>query len=457
LDFLDEDDERPKQPQDPSASPPDDEPASPPDETSILPPDETALPPDFAPDDAFADDEPFGPGDEPFAQDDDSFGTEGEPFSPREDSFDSGDEPPFLEGEGAERGPEEAMGRPPVPERRRREPRRQPRQQIVVRRLIAVGVGILLLLLFGLGLKACFNARNKSAMRDYVNRSVSSLISDSQQTSEQFFKTLNDPQGLTPLDYENEIKSDRGAADALVQRAEKVDAPGDMKRAQQALELTLELRRDGLQTISDAVPTALAREGRTKAIEEIAGAMRSFLASDVIYARIAKPSMEAALSKRGVDGVNTPDSQFLPKAPDWLDVVTVSTAMSKVAGSATTATPGTHGLGLVGTTIGNTALQEGTPARVPVTGTPELDIQVQNQGSVEEADVAVSVTIAGAESSTLEGKVPRLGPQETQTVKIPITPSPPNGSQVTITVEVQPVPGETFQDNNRAEYTVTFG
>jgi hypothetical protein len=360
--------------------------------------------------------------------------------------------------------PVEERDIPPLPRvRQRRRPRRPVHQQILIRRLIAVGAGLLLLLVFGLGLKACFDARGRAAMKDYVSRDVASLLSDSQQTSQQFFKTLDDPKSLTPLDYENEIKSDRGAADALVTRAGHIDTPGDMKRAQRALELTLELRRDALQTISDNVSTALAREGRAKAISAIAGAMRSFLASDVVYARIARPAMGAALAKHGIDDVRVPESAFLPASPNWLDTATISVALSKVSGSTATAAPGTHGLGLLSATLAGTPLtagvggQPGATTQIGSTGTPELDVEVQNQGSVEETDVQVTVSISGGAAGTsLESKIARIGPSETQTVKIPITPRPPRGARVTLEVEVQPVAGEQVQDNNRASYSVIF-
>jgi hypothetical protein len=47
-----------------------------------------------------------------------------------------------------------------------------------------------------------------------------------------------------------------------------------------------------------------------------------------------------------------------------------------------------------------------------------------------------------------------IGPGETQTVKIPLTPAPKG--QATLDVEVKPVPGEQVSSNNKASYTVTF-
>ncbi|MDX6652131.1 MAG: hypothetical protein QOJ38_912 [Solirubrobacterales bacterium] len=353
---------------------------------------------------------------------------------------------------------EDALSGPSIPDRRRREPRRAIRQQIVFRRLIAVGVGLLLVLLFGLGLKACFNARNRSALKDYVNRDVRQIAVDSQQTSDQLFKTLNDPKGLTRLDYENEIKSARSAAEGLVARASKLGAPDDMKTAHHALELSLQLQRDGLQTISDNVSTSLAREGRARAIGRISQGMRSFLASDVVYSRIAQVEMQRTLSAHGIGDVRVPTSQFLPSSPNWLDPAVVTAALSKVTGSSAAAGPGTHGLGLVpsGVAIAGTTLQSGAPAQVTISGTPELDVQVQNQGSVEETGITLTVTINGGGPTTLEGTIPRIGPGAIETAKIPITPTPAKGTQLTIEIDVQPVPGETVQTNNKASYTVTF-
>jgi len=54
----------------------------------------------------------------------------------------------------------------------------------------------------------------------------------------------------------------------------------------------------------------------------------------------------------------------------------------------------------------------------------------------------------------IEQQISSIGPGETQTVKIPLTPAPKG--QATLDVEVRPVPGEQVSSNNKASYTVTF-
>ena len=58
-----------------------------------------------------------------------------------------------------------------------------------------------------------------------------------------------------------------------------------MTAAQRSFLMTMEMRRDGLQSIADNVRTALSSdaEAADEAIQAIAGAMSMFLASDVIY------------------------------------------------------------------------------------------------------------------------------------------------------------------------------
>ena len=58
-----------------------------------------------------------------------------------------------------------------------------------------------------------------------------------------------------------------------------------MTAAQRSFLMTMEMRRDGLQSIADRIRTALSSdaEAADQAIQEIAGAMQLFLSSDAIY------------------------------------------------------------------------------------------------------------------------------------------------------------------------------
>jgi hypothetical protein len=319
----------------------------------------------------------------------------------------------------------------------------------MLRRAIATGAGLLVLVLLILGVKGCLNARKDRALKDY-GRNVTAIVQETDQISASFFKQLESPGTLSVTEYTNDIASDRSGLDSLLQRTEQLDVPGDMGPAQQAFKLTMQLRRNALTNISNSISTALGQEGRTEAVDKIAFQMKAFLASDVLYRQVAKPEMEQALSANGIDDVTIPPSKFLPD-DSWLDSTKIGDSLSQVSGGAS-ATPGIHGLGLIQTSANGQVLEEGVPATISAGGKPELDVQVQNQGDSDESGVTVSVTVDGGQP--IEQQISSIAAGETQTVKIPLTPAPTG--QATLDVEVQSVPGEQVSDNNKASYQVTF-
>jgi hypothetical protein len=321
----------------------------------------------------------------------------------------------------------------------------------MLRRALAAAGGLLLLVLLVLGVKGCLNARKERALKDYA-RNVTEIVDASKQTSDSFFKQLENPGTLSVTEYTNDIAADRSALDSLLQRTKALDTPGDMASAQQSFKLVVQLRRNALTNVSNSISTALAKEGRTQAVNKIAFQMKALLASDVLYRQVAQPEMQDALKANGISDVTIPDSKFLPD-DSWLDTTKVDDALSQVSGATSaSATPGIHGLGLVQTSANGQALTEGTPATISAGGSPELDVQVQNQGDSTETGVTVSVTVDGGQP--IDQSISSIAAGETQTVKIPITPAPKG--EVKLDVEVQPVPGEQVTDNNKASYTVTF-
>ena len=59
----------------------------------------------------------------------------------------------------------------------------------MVRRGIAAGAGLLLLVLLVFGVRGCLNARKEQAIKDYV-RDVGALLQESDQQSRGFFELI---------------------------------------------------------------------------------------------------------------------------------------------------------------------------------------------------------------------------------------------------------------------------
>jgi hypothetical protein len=335
--------------------------------------------------------------------------------------------------------------RPP----RRERPRRRPeRQQIMLRRGLALGGALVLLILIVLGVKGCLDARAHSELSDYA-RKVTEIVEETQQTSKQFFSKLEDPGGLSVTEFVNSVNADRSAIDNYASRVEDLGAPGDMGNAQQNLELTYELRRSAMEEIADKMPTALGAAGAEKAMAEIANQMQKLLASDVVYETVVRPEINGVLESNGV-GDEVPKSTFLTDEK-WLETGEVESALAAISGSSGSATPGVHGLGLVGVSVNGTELVEGGTATVAAAEGVEVEVQVQNQGDSTENGVTVAVTVEG---NTVTEKVDELPAGEIATVTIPLTPTP--SGEVALEVEAEPVAGEHLTENNEASYTLVI-
>ncbi len=302
-----------------------------------------------------------------------------------------------------------------------------------------------------LGVKGCLDARKDRALSDYA-RNVSQIVEETDQTSKDFFAKLSEPGSLSVTEFVNQVSADRSAMDGYADRVDGLSAPGDMSHAQNALELVYELRSSAMDNIAEKTSTALGDVGSGKATAGIALQMQKLLSADVLYESVVRPEINRTLESNGIEGDNVPKSTFLQEGTKWLEESAVSSALGSVSGSTATSGGGVHGLGLIGTSINGTELTAESTTSVGSEGTPEVEVQVQNQGDSTENGISVSVTVSGG--STLSGTISSIAPEETETALIPLTPAP--SGEVTLEVDVATVPGEQVSENNKASYNVAF-
>lgn len=333
-------------------------------------------------------------------------------------------------------------------------------QQLMVRRAVALGVGALVLILMVIGVRGCLNSRAENALRDY-NRNVDSIVSSSNDAvSTPLFEMLAGANNDTNLtDLQQQVNQLRVTADEDFERAQALDVPGEMENAQRALLEVLSFRADGLEQIAEDLPS-LEGDQSEDAAGRIAGQMSAFLASDVIYAARVRPFIEEALRAKKIDDA-PPESRFLPDA-QWIDAAFVRRQLTGRGSGRTSSepAPGTHGHGLVSTTIGDVTLQPGGVLnRVPASSNPVFTITFANQGENDEFDVAVKVGVssAGAKAINRTKTIDQTAAGTADiSVQVPLGAAPPTGTPATIKVEITPVPGEVTTDNNSSTYTVIF-
>jgi len=332
------------------------------------------------------------------------------------------------------------------------------RQTLMVRRSVAAGAGLLVLILLILLMRGCLNARKEQAFKDYV-RDVGALAQESGQESKLLFDLLSGGGG-SDVDVENQLNAYAGESAKLVDRARETERPDELATAQRFLVDSLEFRRDGIRGIADALPNAIARQQeRRQGTEEIAGQMQKFLASDRIYFDRVIPNLQAPLKKEGLSE-QAPASKFLPNV-DWIQPATVADRVGKLGGGGggrdQTAAPGLHGNGIAGVMLGDQELTEGTAPSTRVTNDLKLVVQIANQGENTETDVKVNATIGkGSDAIKLTKVLGSIAAGETKPVELPVAERPPTGQNVPITVEVEAVAGEKKTDNNEGTFSAIF-
>jgi len=337
------------------------------------------------------------------------------------------------------------------------------RGQARTRQLIAAAVGIVLLLVIIFGVKGCLDSRAEGALKDY-NRNVSAIVNDSDnQVSKPFFDLLEGGGATADAttggnNLQVQVNQIRLAAEEDSKRAAELDVPGEMRSAQQNLELTLHLREEAVTRVAELLPKAQGTgQGAETAINEIAGEMQAFLASDVVYSQRTAPLIKQTLDDNGITGQTIATSQSLPSYA-WLAPKTIAAALGGSGTPAGTAAPGTHGHELVSTSIGTTTLQP-SPAANKVSAKPPVAVVVKftNGGENNERNVNVTVTVTAPGAKTVIAKkvVNQTNAGEDTTVSIAL-PSVPTGGAATLKVKVAPVPGEQTTDNNEQSYTVLF-
>lgn len=327
-------------------------------------------------------------------------------------------------------------------------------------RRIGLGVGILVfVVLLGLLINSCRNSARDRALREY-NGDVTALVDRSRTNSQQLFEALSTR--ASSQDTRTAIQQIRLDAEDTANRAAGLDVRDEMKPAQRNLLLALDLRAEAIGAIADLLPEAQGNDQSAgTAVRRIAGQMRAFVASDVIYSQRVAPLIEQAFRRLDIGGQTVVSSAFLTN-DGWLSARQVADQINPDAladSSSSSSGPGPHGHGLVSTRLAGTALSQNSTTSVPITSgaRPAVDVTFANQGNSDQSRVRVTieVTVAG-QSRSVRRTLNATHPDEEVSVRAQLPLAVQVGQAAQIEVSVGRVPGEENLDNNRATYPVSF-
>jgi hypothetical protein len=327
---------------------------------------------------------------------------------------------------------------------------------VIVRRRVAAGIGVVLLIVIILIVNSCLKSEKQTALRDY-NRNVGQIAHEyDESVTGPLFSALSGAQAKSAVDVQVQIGQLRMQAQSLAGKAKALSVPSEMAGAQRNLLLALDLRAEALTKIDALAASALGGQGK-QAISSIAGDMELFLASDVLFSQRVAPLIQEALKSAGIQGASTATSHSLPNL-GWLEASTVEQRITgKPAGSTAAPVTGNHGSALKETSVGTNKL-EGEPTLNHIMGgsNPAFTVAVENSGEFEEHNVKVDVSItAGGKQFKASHVIEKTEPGKTVNVDIPVA-GVPLGVAAKIELFIEGVPGENDLENNKGTYLAIF-
>jgi hypothetical protein len=338
----------------------------------------------------------------------------------------------------------------PAPPRRRTDRRRTRIQRIVIL------AAILFVVVFGVAwwARSCQHARKIASYRDYFE-GVATAISDSSTIGKQLSQIVNSPTKYSRKELVTKLQELSAKQDELAVRTDRLEAPDTLAAEQRAFAEGMRVRADGYQQLETAMLGLLAnKEVNASEIAALAG---YFSGPDAYYmSRVYLPARNV-LAKQGVSNVAVPTATWylksrvfdLPRLQEMLASMGSSTKLS-----------GVHGVGLASVTAQPGAIVLISNGTTTVTAAADLsfDVEVQNQGDVNENDVSVTaqLKLPGGDVLTKTGSIATIPAGKKQTVKITgwAVPTEALSKVSTLKVTAGPVEGERVKTNNTAQYKI---
>jgi len=364
---------------------------------------------------------------------------------------------PRLERPGSRGGGGDGE-RPPRP------PRQPPTGLVPLARLIgliALAIAIVVGLVFWVD--SCQGKSKHDEYASYADK-VTAIATTDAQLGKDFSTALIS----TTKQSELETKLGQYASQEQQQltQAQEIHPPGPLRAIHQHLLDAILLRAKGLAALEEGITRipagkTLSSTAAANVETQLAKTGSILNSSDVVWEQLYRVPAVGVLQDKGVTGVVISPSVFLTN-PDVVSAHSFSIVVQNLSGASTGGTPtGLHGSALVGVHVSPQGSDLTTSAATTIKVSADLtfSVSVQDSGDFPETNVPVTLKIkAGSFSVTKHETIASIQPKETVAVKFTNfdLPSQAFSNQVSITVTVEKVPGETKTDNNSATYPAFF-
>lgn len=355
----------------------------------------------------------------------------------------------FDESAAAEPAPRRGLPRRRLPKR----PPTPPGGPQLYRLGVLIAGAIVLAVVLILVVQSCRSNQKQSEYEGYVD-DVSGIASASEELGGQLNTSLTTP-GITLEDLRGDVEGLRDQQEQLLRSAQELQPPGPLLEQQESLVETMQFRVNGLAGLA----TALAQVAQSSNAEQTGAALASqaqrLVASDIVYADAFEEPTGRVLEDEDIGDVPVPGSKFVQNpefaSPDAWGLIVQRLTQSPEGG-------GLHGNGIqaVRWLPGGEELSPSADNTVVASDNLAFEVVVENSGDSQETQVAVRLVIQQSPRIRKEQQIDLINPGETETVTFRDIGNVSFSTRTTMIVTVEPVPGETNEDNNSAQYRVIF-
>jgi hypothetical protein len=344
----------------------------------------------------------------------------------------------------------------PEPRPRRRSSRSRTRLQ---RWIVLAVIIFVVVLVLTLSIRSCQSNRKKNAYNTYMT-GVQTVVDDSAGVTKQIAGILADPTKYSRKELLAKLDQLQARQQEILTRTKQLDPPAPLTDEQQALEQGMQVRLEGVRLFHDGLVKALDVKNTAAAAANIASYSGYFTGPDVYYQLFFNGPAQETVQKEVGGGVPVPAINPA-KSGSLLDVARIKAAIDRMRSSRKLT--GIHGVSLGSVVLldqnGKQVAKLVPDKEVRVAAGPGMVFRatIQNQGTMTETNVPVTVTIVPPGVSAeqkLTQTLASIAAGGTSTVDVPgFNPPASSIGRVTIVkVFVGPVPEEQTTSNNKAEY-----
>ena len=212
-------------------------------------------------------------------------------------------------------------------------------------------------------------------------------------------------------------------AETQTQRAQDLNAPGQMVVPNNGAVESLRYRANGLRGLQAAFKGAANEKDASVVGELLLAQTRRLLASDVIWTDSFQEPAKAVLADEGIEGLDVPSSQFVT-TDDLVTQSSLAAIWQRIQGASTGGTPsGLHGSGIayVKALPSGQLLSTQTETTIKVTSQLAFEVGVEDTGESQEVRIKVTLTIPKQPDPIVKTQtVPIIDPGETKAVTLPV-------------------------------------